>query len=297
MLKSKVTTKMNKLIKKLILFLVATALLISVLCCNTLAMTNTLKIKLEDSSKNPIEKIDVSVCKIADYNAGNYAFTENFENSGLILSSLLNLQNPATALDVEEYISKNNIECLTTSSLSDGFAKFDGINMGIWIVMCKSNTLYSFAPYIIDINNTNISSDLVTIPKLEQIKTKININVCKIWDDNNDKKLRPNDIQVELLADGKVVNTATLSSQSGWQFTFENCDKDKNYTVVEKAVKNYTASYGGTAENGFIITNTYNGDKLPQTGQLWWPALILFVAGVCFMTLGIIERKVKKNGK
>lgn len=288
---------MSKLIKKLILFSVATALLLSVLCCNTFAMTNTLKIKLEDSNKNPIENIAVSVCKIADYNAGNYTFTENFENSGLILSSLLNSQNPATALDIEEYIIKNNIECLSALSLADGLAIFDGINMGIWIVMCNSSDLYTFAPYVIDINNTNISSNLLTTPKLEQIKTEININVCKIWDDNNnDKKHRPNEIQVDLLADGKVVDTATLSSQNGWQFTFENCDKNKNYSVVEKAIKNYTASYGGNDESGFIITNTYNGDKLPQTGQLWWPALILFVVGVCFVILGILERKVKKNG-
>lgn len=35
--------------------------------------------------------------------------------------------------------------------------------------------------------------------------------------------------------------------------------------------------------------------KLPQTGQLWWPILMLAIAGVCFIALGIIELRNKRN--
>ncbi len=67
--------------------------------------------------------------------------------------------------------------------------------------------------------------------------------------------------------------------------------------MEESAVTDYAVNYSGDSENGFIITNTYNGEKLPQTGQLWWPIAIITVAGVAFVALGVIEMKGKKDGK
>lgn len=47
-----------------------------------------------------------------------------------------------------------------------------------------------------------------------------------------------------------------------------------------------------------VIPNTnQTGDKLPQTGQLWWPILMLAIAGVAFVALGIMELRNRKNEK
>ena len=62
-------------------------------------------------------------------------------------------------------------------------------------------------------------------------------------------------------------------------------------------MEDYTVQYSGDMENGFIITNSYNGEKLPQTGQYWWPIILISIAGVGFITLGIIELELSKNGK
>lgn len=39
------------------------------------------------------------------------------------------------------------------------------------------------------------------------------------------------------------------------------------------------------------------GGKLPQTGQLWWPILMLAIAGGCLVILGVVELRNKKNEK
>ena len=46
------------------------------------------------------------------------------------------------------------------------------------------------------------------------------------------------------------------------------------------------------------IPNTnQTGGKLPQTGQLWWPILMLVIAGGCLVILGIMELRKKKDEK
>ena len=70
------------------------------------------------------------------------------------------------------------------------------------------------------------------------------------------------------------------------------------FAETGKTVEGYIAEYNGDSYNGFIVTNTYAGENLPQTGQLWWPVTILSVAGVAFILLGVVElgagKKVNK---
>lgn len=49
----------------------------------------------------------------------------------------------------------------------------------------------------------------------------------------------------------------------------------------------------GEAADSAVFTNTYKkpGNKLPQTGQLWWPVPILMVLGVAFVTVGLVRRR------
>lgn len=42
-------------------------------------------------------------------------------------------------------------------------------------------------------------------------------------------------------------------------------------------------------------TPTHTGDKLPQTGQLWWPIPILIAAGVVLIVVGTVRRKKSKG--
>lgn len=107
-------------------------------------------------------------------------------------------------------------------------------------------------------------------------------------------------MQVTLLQNGTAYETKTLSEANGWQYTWENLPRyDKSgreitWTIRESAVSGYVSS---TRQNGFtfVLTNTLDKQKLPQTGVLWWPVPILAAAGFAFLITGTFSRKKKDD--
>lgn len=91
---------------------------------------------------------------------------------------------------------------------------------------------------------------------------KTDITVEKIWDDDsNERKLRPDVITVNLLANGDIIDTATITADDEWEHTFTGLDKYKagkliDYTVEEEPVEGYETSI-----DGFTITNTLTVPK------------------------------------
>ena len=94
---------------------------------------------------------------------------------------------------------------------------------------------------------------------------KTSITVTKVWDDNNDQDgIRPNAIQVQLYANGKVSgDVITLSAANNWTYTWTGLDekankKDIAYTVKELSdVEGYTATVGDIDNGNVTITNSH----------------------------------------
>ena len=95
---------------------------------------------------------------------------------------------------------------------------------------------------------------------------KITISGQKVWNDQNDKaEIRPNDVTIQLFANGKDTGKITKATNTNnWKYAFEGLDLyDANgnkivYTVKEVPVKGYTTEIEGTT-----ITNTYNKPWTP----------------------------------
>ena len=98
--------------------------------------------------------------------------------------------------------------------------------------------------------------------------------VKKVWADGNDQDgLRPDIIQVKLLADGQVVDTVTLTaSDHGWTHTWTKLNKYAKgkiiaYTVEEVVPTGYTASYD---QSNLTITNTHTPATIDKTVTKQW---------------------------
>ena len=84
----------------------------------------------------------------------------------------------------------------------------------------------------------------------------------KTWDDaDNQDGVRPESITINLMANGKKVDTVTITAKDEWKYSFENlpkfeAGKEIVYTVTEEAVEGYT-----TEINGFNIKNTHKPEK------------------------------------
>ena len=108
---------------------------------------------------------------------------------------------------------------------------------------------------------------------LDTTQFTVDITVKKIWkDDDNKYNVRPQSITVVLYADGDAIEKAILSKENSWTFTWEGLPKYPEgtedgvpieYTVEEEKVDNYKATITGSIDEGFTITNTYDGP--PET--------------------------------
>ncbi len=89
------------------------------------------------------------------------------------------------------------------------------------------------------------------------------LTVKKVWSDSNDQDgLRPDEITVKLLLEGKECEKVTLDESNGWKYSWDlpkKADgKDLIYTVDEDVVPDgYEKMISGSAEKGFIITNVH----------------------------------------
>lgn len=296
-----VNHKMKKLIKAITTIIFVAFLLNAVFICSADNGFGNVTVKLENKDKEIINDVDIHICKIAGMDDSGYVLSDAFSNSGISLSAIIDSPNETNAKTVKEYVKEKNITTVSKTS-KEGKAVFPNIDKGIWLIFCGENEKYTFNPYFIFVpflDSGKLSYDVVSTPKIEEIKdNSSSVYVIKKWDDNNNiANKRPESITVDLLENGNVVSTATLNEAGGWAHTFTDLPNDKAYSVSEHQVEDYTVQYSGDMQNGFIITNSYNGEKLPQTGQYWWPIILISIAGVGFITLGIIELELSKNGK
>ncbi|MFJ8422278.1 Cna B-type domain-containing protein, partial [Bacillus wiedmannii] len=116
------------------------------------------------------------------------------------------------------------------------------------------------AGYESEVNGTDITNTKVGETKVEGTKT---------WNDNNVTD-RPTMIKVDLLQNGKVVDTKEVTAETNWKYTFEKLQAyDENgvaykYEVKEQPVAGYESKVSGTD-----ITNTKVGETKVEGTKTW----------------------------
>ncbi len=106
---------------------------------------------------------------------------------------------------------------------------------------------------------------------------KVSVSVTKVWNDRNAKEgVRPEQIEVVLLADGQEARTAAFGPEEGtedgdtWHYVFtdlpkrDETGKEIVYTLREVTVPEYETVMEGDAETGFTVTNTYTASGAVQ---------------------------------
>ena len=131
----------------------------------------------------------------------------------------------------------------------------------------------TISPYTSNVTGSMSAGYTITnsyVPETTQIAG------VKSWDDagNQDGK-RPSDITVNLLADGKKVDSVTVTEADAWSFSFNRLPKYKNgniikYSVSEEAVSEYTTDISGNAADGFTIKNSHTPEKTSVSGKKIW---------------------------
>ena len=103
--------------------------------------------------------------------------------------------------------------------------------------------------------------------------TKTKISGEKKWEDNdNQDGKRPSSVTINLLANGKQVQSTEATQENDWKYEFKDLPKEENgkaidYTVSEQPVKGYKTKIDGTT-----IVNTYapGVTKTKISGEKKW---------------------------
>lgn len=102
-------------------------------------------------------------------------------------------------------------------------------------------------------------------------KAVTTVSGTKTWKDNDDQDgKRPDSIKVNLLANGKVVQSKTVKASDNWKYSFTNLPEFENgqkitYTVTEDAVAGYTSTV-----NGYNVTNNHTPATVKVSGTKTW---------------------------
>ncbi|MBQ2409140.1 MAG: Cna B-type domain-containing protein, partial [Bacilli bacterium] len=152
------------------------------------------------------------------------------------------------------------------------FVDLDRYENGIEIVYTVVEDVVLGYDTVIDyteIDANNIISATITNTHIPE---KTELNVRKIWlDRDNIMGLRPDNIEVDLYADGNFVKTVVISKDNNWNYLFDDLDKYQNgnlinYTFMEKPVYGYTTTY----ERSYII-NTLDNYIYPENPEILPP--------------------------
>ena len=234
-----------------------------------------------------------------------YTLTETFEKYQISLEGLDSSGWRAAAETLSAYIARDSIAPeMTEITDQTGYAEFGSLNTGLYLVEgnpYKANG-YTYWP----------ESCLVSLPALDEEEDEwvYNVNavckyekvpesqgtvskkVIKIWEDGNES-VRPEEVGVQLLRDGVVIDTVKLNKENNWQYTWTDLDDQGRWQITEYRIpERYTVSVvrEGTC---FIMTNTLQASNpagrdevLPQTGVLWWPVSLLAGTGMILFLAG-----------
>ncbi|WP_116500401.1 Cna B-type domain-containing protein, partial [Bacillus paramycoides] len=110
------------------------------------------------------------------------------------------------------------------------------------------------------VNGTDITNTKVGETKVEGTKT---------WNDNNATD-RPSTIKVDLLQNGKVVDTKEVTAATSWKYTFEKLQAyDANGVAYKYEVKEQPVAGYESKVNGYDITNTKVGETKVEGTKTW----------------------------
>lgn len=259
--------------------------------------TGSISVKLEKLDENnktvPVKNAEFDVYYIATVGITadqklTYAYTQAFKDCNIALN------DTQLATKLSKYVEEKIIDSKRIVTNDKGVAVYDKLPLGLYFVK-QVNVVEGFTvctPFLVTVpmkSDMGFLYDINATPKTDIAKL-VTITVKKEW--VADKSKIPSSVTVELLKDGKVIETATLTESKDWTATFEKMPMEGNYDLKEVSVPKGFESKVVKKGYHFTVTNKY---ILAQTGQLVWPIPVFALSGILFLMAGFVI--LRKPGK
>lgn len=302
----------------------ASLLALSLLCCfgTTVFAYETVDTEREVSltvyfgkDGNGFSGVEFRVYRVAEMSAGaQFILAGDFADYPVKVNGLDSSGCRALAQTLDGYAARDDLAPLrTVETGNDGKAVFNRLDTGLYLVTGdryrQGRYTYTPEPFLIALPTLNEADawvyDVTASCKYDSDynppggggdKDTIDRKVLKVWQDDGNEEKRPDEIIVQLLRDGDVYDTVTLSERNNWKHTWNDLDEDHVWRVVEyDTPEGYTVTVDRQGIT-FVMTNSQTeeipdeppptGPGLPQTGMLWWPVPVLACAGLFLFLIG-----------
>lgn len=189
---------------------------------------------------------------------------------------------------------------------STGTARFTELKTGMYLIcavdVIDGDTMCLFEDFLVCLpapEEDGFAYEVSAAPKYDSYSLKpaeVEFQVVKLWKETDGGRNRPASVSVQILKDGAVQSTQTLSAENDWTYRWKAPDDGSRWQVVERQVPaGYQVIVQSDGRN-FAVTNTHVGqqEKPPQTGDtsvLWPYALAMCLSGGLLMVLGMYEKR------
>lgn len=213
-----------------------------------------------------------------------------------------------------EVLRSQKTPLATGQTNSQGNLRFQGLADGTYLLtgtpfqmqeeLCEPEMILVTLPAK-DVNGKP-ANIVILQPKFEirDAQKEMQYKVIVLWEEvpGDKNKVHPESAEVFLYRNGSVAQSMVLGTTENWQYTWIETDPSAIWAALETVPKGYTVRYERQG-NTLIIINTpivknhqnTTEDKLPQTGQLWWPVPILAMSGFVLLLVGWLRRKESRN--
>lgn len=237
-----------------------------------------------------------------------YTLTADFASTNLTVNGVSSTNEwDAMRTTLKSYVIANGLSAdYEYRTDSNGSVKLENLTPGLYFIMpiqfANDGAYYYFDSALVALpglgNDGKWQYDISVKPKPEiDIPTGDDeeYKVVKLWRDNGHQEKRPSNIEVDIICNGKVVETVVLSAENNWSYSWTAEDNGDKWQVSER---NVPEGYVMTVEEhttSFTIINTIPGTPdIPQTGDTSNTGLyvmLMCVSGLLLVILGVTAKR------
>lgn len=230
-----------------------------------------------------LENVVVDLFQVADIDAaGRYSVTEDFADYPVSLTQTSSAGWRALAETLAQYVRRDRIPLLERGTTdSRGRVTFQDLKVGLYLVCGHryqdGDFTYIPEPILVSLPGRDASGNWVYQVKIngkgeshQDSPEVVKVKVLKVWHDAGSEENRPASIEAQLLRNGVVYDTVSLSAKNNWRYTWSDLDPDDVWSVVEKTVPDGYVLLISKDGITYVLTNTYEPElSQVQVEKIW----------------------------
>lgn len=256
-----------------------------------------------------------SAYRVAEMTREGYVLTGNFAGYPVTPAADTTEQWLALAATLAAYAARDGIAPDASGEIDHNMLTCTGLLPGLYLVVgsitTQEQTVYHPIPFLVALE---AGEDCTASVKWEEEilpGPHSDYTVQKVWQDTGFEEKRPDSVTVQLLENGKVMETVTLSEENDWQYTWEQLPDACQWQVTEQDVPgDYTVTISQSGKT-FTVTNTYQQTPAteptgtekpakpggPDTGDDRQLLLYTVLSGIslCVLVLLLLTRSKEKR--